>query len=85
MNPSEQWLRLNADYAILWQVLISLVGTVSTYELALVPKILAELEKFVGKVENQLPPDHPQAKAFRRSLEGFHQVFDRSHLLPSEN
>lgn len=85
MNPSEQWLKLNADYAILWQVLISLVGTISTYEPALVPKILKELEEFVCKVENQLPPNDPQAKAFRRSLEGFHRVFDRSHLLPSEN
>ena len=49
MNPSEQWLRLNADYAILWQVLISLVGTVSTYELALVPKKPSETP-FCGRI-----------------------------------
>ena len=85
MNPSEQWLKLNADYAILWQVLISLVGTISTYEPALIPKILVETEEFVDQIEKSLPPDDPQVKAFRRSLEGFHGVLDRSHLVPPLN
>lgn len=85
MNPSEQWLKLNADYAILWQVLVSLVGTISTYEPALIPKILVETEEFVDRVESQLPPNDPQAKAFRQSLEGFHEVLDRSHLVPPMN
>ena len=85
MNSSEQWLKLNADYAVLWQVLMTLVGTISTYEPALIPKILTETEEFVKKIEADLPPNDPQVAAYRRSLAGLHAVFDRSHLIPSGN
>ena len=81
MTLAEQFLKLNSDYAILWQVLMSILGTVATYEESLVPKIMAELEEFVARIEGSRPPGDPQSESFRRSLEGFREILERSRLI----
>lgn len=82
-NPSEQWLKLNSDYAILWQVLISILGAMSEENPELGPNLMADLEDFVDRIEAILPPGDPQTAAYRKSLEGFRGALKRSNLLPT--
>lgn len=82
MELSEHWIKLNADYAILWQVLVSLIGAKSATDPALIPNLLKDLEDFVQRIEESQPVGCPQAQAYRLSLEQFRGVLDRSRLIP---
>ena len=83
MDPVEQHLKQLADYAILWQICVSLIGAVAAMSedsQETVSNLLADVEDFVQRVEENLPEGDPQAQAYRRSFADFRRVLDRSRL-----
>ncbi|MYE91406.1 hypothetical protein F4X33_20695 [Candidatus Poribacteria bacterium] len=88
MDPVQQYLKSMADFAILYQAVVSLIGAIvamSEDGQETVKNLMADMEDFVQKVEESLPEDDPQAKAYRQSLEDLRRVLDRSNLNSSSS
>ena len=63
-----------ADIAILYQVVISIIGDLAVCNPSLVAKILSELDDLVDRMENDSPPNDPGIAELRRSLESFRKI-----------
>lgn len=83
MDPIEQYLKSMADFAILYQAVVSLIGAIvamSEDGQETVKNLMADMEDFVQRVEESLPEGDLQAQAYRRSFADFRRVLDRSRL-----
>ena len=77
-DENQSLRRLAADHAILYQIVLFLIGVLAEGDDDIDLKILSELEDFVDRLEDDSPPDDPYIVALRQSLDGFRGILKRS-------